>query len=66
MENLKIKAFNDELNELNKGMTIESTPTKIIRVPRMIRCVECGMSVDMNEDRGSMTKVGYVCKKCLR
>ena len=64
MENIRKKAMDDELNKSSQDIGRE--PDRYVRVPRMVRCIECRRLLDLNLERATATSNGYICAECMR
>lgn len=64
MKDIKKKAMDDELNKSSQDIGRE--PDQYVRVPRMVRCIECKRLFDLNTEKVVATSNGYICSSCIK
>lgn len=66
MKDIEKKAVDDELNESAFQDIGQGEDCSCIRVPRMVRCIECKRLFDLNSEGTLKTSNGYICPNCLK
>ena len=64
MKDIKKKAIDDELNKSSQDIGRE--PDRYVRVPRMVRCIECHRLFNLNNEKFVATSNGYICLSCIK